>query len=75
MYESLQGQENKTTEHDQSHTNGSLPKPALTQQSSQGKLSGPKSLSAQAPKFSPGSSQSSMVPESNGNSEEIVVHG
>lgn len=70
----LQGQEHKSSETDHTHTNGSLPKSALSLQSIQEKLAGSKSLSAQAPKFSPGS-QKSMLPESNGNSEEIIVHG
>ena len=70
----LQGQEHKSSETDHTQTNGSLPKSALSLQSIQEKLAGSKSLSAQAPNFSPGS-QKSMLPESNGNSEEIIVHG
>ena len=70
----LQGHEHKVAETDHIQTNGSLPMSALSQQSLQEKLAGSKSLSAQAPKFSPGS-QKSMLPESNGTSEEIIVHG
>ena len=71
----LQVPEHKSSSVDHSHTNGSLPKSALTQQSLQGKLNGSKTLSAQAPKFSPGSSPSSMLSASNGNNDEIVVQG
>lgn len=70
----LQGLEHKSSEANHSHTNGSMPKSALSQQSLQEKLAGSKALSAQAANFSP-SGQKSMLPDSNGNSEEIIVHG
>lgn len=69
-----QGLEHKSSEANHTHTNGSLPKSALSQQSLQEKLAGSKALSAQAANFSP-SGQKSMLPDSNGNSEEIIVQG
>ncbi|DBA77438.1 hypothetical protein WJX77_006299 [Trebouxia sp. C0004] len=60
---------------DHTQTNGSLPKSALNHSLQGEKWNGSKTLSAQAPKFSPSSSPASMLPKSNANSEEIPVQG
>ncbi|KAL0019236.1 hypothetical protein WJX79_003583 [Trebouxia sp. C0005] len=67
--------EQKAGDVDHTQTNGSLPKSALNQSLQGEKLNGSKTLSAQAPNFSPSSSPASMLPSSNSNSEEIPVQG